>query len=80
MGEAAEPTAAVAGFARVVRESGLEISLRGDGLELNRPDLLAAQMARPENAPMRKATVRPVRDDDLVMLAQRFYRLTDASR
>jgi hypothetical protein len=29
---------------------------------------------------MRKATVRPVRDDDLVMLAQRFYRLTDASR
>lgn len=80
MGEAPEPTAAVAGFARVVRESGLEISLRGDGLELNRPDLLAAQMARPENAPMRKATVRPVRDDDLVMLAQRFYRLTDASR
>ena len=27
---------------------------------------------------MRKATVRPVGDDDLVMLAQRFYRLADA--
>ena len=78
MGEAAEPEAAVAVFGRVVRASGLKISLRDDGLELNRPDLLAAQMARPENAPMRKATVRPVGDDDLLMLAQRFYRLADA--
>ena len=78
MGEAAEPEAAVAAFGRVVRASGLKISLRDDGLELNRPDLLAAQMARPENAPMRKATVRPVGDDDLLMLAQRFYRLADA--
>ena len=78
MGEAAEPEAAVAAFGRVVRASGLKISLRDDGLELNRPDLLAAQMARPENAPMRKATVRLVGDDDLLMLAQRFYRLADA--
>jgi alcohol dehydrogenase class IV len=80
MGEAPEPAAAVAGFARIVRGSGLKISLRGEGLELNRPDLLAAHMARPENAPMRKATVRPVRDDDLLMLAQRFYGLADTSR
>jgi alcohol dehydrogenase class IV len=78
MGEASEPQAAVAAFARLVRASGLKISLRDDGLQLNRPDLLAAQMAAPQNAPMRKATVRPVRDDDLLMLAQRFYGLADA--
>jgi alcohol dehydrogenase class IV len=80
MGEAPEPDAAVSAFARVVRQSGLKISLRDDGLELNRPELLAAQMAKPQNAPMRKATVRTVRDDDLVMLAERFYGLTDGGR
>jgi hypothetical protein len=37
-------------------------------------------MAQPQNAPMRKATVRPVRDEDLVMLAQRFYGLADGWR
>lgn len=80
MGETPEPDAAVSAFAHVVRASGLKISLRDDGLELNRPELLAAQMAQPQNAPMRKATVRPVRDEDLVMLAQRFYGLADGWR
>jgi alcohol dehydrogenase len=80
MGEAPEPEAAVSAFGRVVRASGLKISLRDDGLELNRPDLLAAQMSEPQNAPMRKATVRPVRDEDLLMLAQRFYGLAERWR
>jgi alcohol dehydrogenase class IV len=80
MGEAPEPEAAVSAFGRVVRASGLKISLRDDGLELNRPDLLAAQMSEPQNAPMRKATVRPVRDEDLLMLAQRFYGLAESWR
>jgi alcohol dehydrogenase len=80
MGEVPRPDAAVSAFARVVRASGLKISLRDDGLELNRPELLAAQMSQPQNAPMRKATVRPVRDEDLVMLAQRFYGLADGWR
>jgi alcohol dehydrogenase len=80
MGEAPEPEAAMWAFGRVVRASGLKISLRDDGLELNRPDLLAAQMSEPQNAPMRKATVRPVRDEDLLMLAQRFYGLAERWR
>ena len=80
MGEPSQPAAAVSAFARVVRGSGLKISLRDDGLELNRPELLAAQMAQPQNAPMRKATVRPVRDEDLLMLAERFYGLADGWR
>jgi hypothetical protein len=33
------------------------------------------QMAAPENAPMRKSTVRGVSDDDLLMLAERVYAL-----
>jgi alcohol dehydrogenase class IV len=80
MGETPKPDAAVSVFGRVVRESGLKISLRDDGLELNRPELLAAQMSQPQNAPMRKATVRPVRDEDLLMLAQRFYGLAEGWR
>jgi len=80
MGEPSQPGAAVSAFARVVRGSGLKISLRDDGLELNLPELLAAQMAQPQNAPMRKATVRPVRDEDLLMLAERFYGLADGWR
>src|SRR5262245_52378 len=80
MGETPKPDAAVSAFGRVVRESGLKISLRDDGLELNRPELLAAQMSQPQNAPMRKATVRPVRDEDLLMLAQRFYGLAEGWR
>jgi alcohol dehydrogenase class IV len=80
MGETPEPDAAVSAFAHVVRASGLKISLRDDGLELNRPELLAAQMSQPQNAPMRKATVRPVRDEDLLMLAQRFYGLAEGWR
>ena len=77
---APEPDAAVSAFARVVRESGLKISLGDDGIALDRPELLAAQMAEPQNAPMRKATVRPVRDEDLVTLAQRFYGLAEGWR
>ncbi len=75
MGEAPHARAAAAAFVRLARASGLKLSLAGDGLALNRPELLAEQMAAPENAPMRNATARKVTDDDLLMLAERVYAL-----
>lgn len=75
MGERPEPQAAASGFVRLARTSGLKLSLAGDGLALNRPELLAQQMAAPENAPMRNATARKVTDEDLLMLAERVYGL-----
>jgi alcohol dehydrogenase class IV len=75
MGEKPDASAAVRRFAELVRSSGIKISLAGEGIELNRPEKLAEQMASPANAPMRKSTVREVRDEDLLSLAQMFYAL-----
>lgn len=75
MGEDPEASSAISSFAKLVRSSGIKTSLEGEGLELDRPDRLAEQMAAPENAPMRKATVRHVSDEDLLMLARRLYDL-----
>jgi alcohol dehydrogenase class IV len=66
---------AVAAYDRLVRATGIKISLAGDGLDLARPELLAEHMALPANAPMRKATLRYPSDDDLIMLAKRVYAL-----
>jgi alcohol dehydrogenase class IV len=66
---------AVAIYRSLVRSSGIKVSLAGDGLALNRPELLAEQMALPANASMRNATVRTPDDSDLLMLAQRVYAL-----
>jgi alcohol dehydrogenase class IV len=76
MGEKAEAAAAVKAYDRLVRASGLKISLAGDGLELNRPELLAEHMASPANNPMRKSTARFPEDADLLELARRLYALT----
>ncbi|MGE0213650.1 MAG: iron-containing alcohol dehydrogenase [Parvibaculaceae bacterium] len=75
MGRKPEAKAAAKGFVTLARDAGLKLSLANDGLELNRPELLAERMALPENAPMRNATARKVSDDDLLMLAQRVYAL-----
>jgi alcohol dehydrogenase class IV len=75
MGEEPVAEAAIRAFDGLVRSSGIKIGLSGEGFGLDRPELLAEQMAAPENAPMRKSTVRPVSDDDLLMLAQRVYSL-----
>jgi alcohol dehydrogenase class IV len=75
MGEDSKASSAIVSFTKLVRSSGIKISLEGEGLELNRPDRLAERMAAPENAPMRKATVRQVGDEDLLMLARRLYAL-----
>ena len=65
----------VAAYGRLVRATGIKISLAGDGLDLGKPELLAARMAARANAPMRKATKRYPTDGDLLALARRFYAL-----
>ena len=58
-----------------MRSSGIKVSLDGEGFALDRPELLAEQMAAAENAPMRKSTVRRVSDADLLVLAQKVFAL-----
>lgn len=62
----------VAGFDRLVRASGMDVS---PGLSGVTAAALAAHMAAPANAPMRKSTLRYPGDGDLVMLAERFLSL-----
>ncbi|MCA3556083.1 iron-containing alcohol dehydrogenase [Aestuariivirga sp.] len=62
----------VVAFDRIVRASGIVVA---PGLESVTPEALAAQMAAPANAPMRKSTLRYPTDGDLVMLAGRFLAL-----
>lgn len=66
----------VSTYGRLVRASGIKISLAGDGLDLGDPQLLARHMALPGNRPMRKSTVRYPSEADLVMLAGRFLALS----
>ena len=65
----------VKAYERIVRASGIKVSLGGDGLDHVEPERLAAHMASPANRPMRKSTVRYPSDEDLVMLAGRFLSL-----
>jgi alcohol dehydrogenase len=76
MGGPEEAEHAVSAYERLVRGSGIKISLIGEGLELNRPEKLAEHMASPANTPMRKSTPRDISDDDLLMLAERVYALS----
>ncbi|MFN4141428.1 iron-containing alcohol dehydrogenase [Aestuariivirga sp.] len=66
---AADPVGA---YDRLVRASGIKLSLAGEGLDHVTPETLAEHMAAPANAPMRKSTARTPADDDLVLLAERF--------
>ena len=68
LGETGGAAAVPGAFERLVRASGLEVRLHECG-DLT-AERLAAQIARPENAPMRQANRRPVGDDDLVALAR----------
>ncbi|MBZ0261887.1 MAG: iron-containing alcohol dehydrogenase [Hyphomicrobiales bacterium] len=69
---AADPIAA---YDRLVRATGMKISLEGDGLDLAKPELLAEHMASPANAPMRKSNLRYPGDAELVELARLVYDL-----
>jgi alcohol dehydrogenase class IV len=68
----AEPVRA---YDRLVRATGMKISLEGDGLDLNKPELLAEHMASPANAPMRKSNQRYPSEAELVELARLVYGL-----
>jgi alcohol dehydrogenase class IV len=65
----------VKAYDRLVRATGIKVSLDGDGLDLGNPALLAEHMASPANNPMRKSTARFPSDSELVMLAGRFLAL-----
>jgi alcohol dehydrogenase class IV len=65
----------VRAYDRLVRATGMKISLEGDGLDLNKPELLAEHMASPANAPMRKSNLRYPNDAELVELARLVYDL-----
>ncbi len=65
----------VAAYDRLVRATTMKISLEGDGLDLARPELLAAHMASPANAPMRNANLRYPSDAELLELARLVYDL-----
>ena len=66
---------AVMAYERLVRATGIKISLAGDGLDLDHPELLARHMASPANNPMRKSCARYPDDAELVKLAERFLQL-----
>jgi alcohol dehydrogenase len=66
---------AVKAYDRLVRATGIKVSLEGDGLDLGNPKLLAEHMASPANNPMRKSTARYPDDAELVKLAERFLAL-----
>ena len=66
---------AVKAYAKLVRATGIKVSLAGDGLDLSNPELLAKHMASPANNPMRKSTARYPDDAELVMLAGRMLSL-----
>lgn len=65
----------VKAYERLVRATGMKISLEGDGLDLSKPELLAERMASPANAPMRKSNQRYPSDAELVDLARLVYGL-----
>ena len=62
-------------FEDLVRRSRIKVDFAGDGLDLDRPELLAERMASAAHAPMRKNTVRDVSDADLMHLAKCVYAL-----
>jgi hypothetical protein len=69
MGLGADPDAFPAGFRALASAAGLVLDSTAVAPGLT-AEALAARMAAPENASMRKSTKRPVRDDDLLPLAR----------
>ena len=69
MGEARDAAKLQPAFDRLLRESGVKVSLRGEGHDDVTPAALARQMARPENEAMRRSNRRKVSDADLLAFA-----------
>lgn len=74
LGEPSEPGRVPDAFARLLRRVGIDAGSREDGFADLAPEALAAQMARPENASMRRSNARDVGDDDLLTFARRILR------
>jgi hypothetical protein len=70
MGEGTHARALPGAFERLLREAGVKVSLAGEGHDDVTPENLAMQMAKPENASMRKSNRRPVADADLLTFAR----------
>jgi alcohol dehydrogenase class IV len=70
LGEPAEASRVPATFERLLRKAGIAVSLAGDGFDGIAPEELAAQMARPENASMRRSNARDIADEDLLSFAR----------
>ena len=58
-----------AAFDRLLRASGVKVSLAGEGHDQITPAELALQMGRPENEAMRRSNRRTVADADLLTFA-----------
>jgi alcohol dehydrogenase class IV len=69
MGEPANAAKLPGAVDRLIRDVGIKVSLSGEGHDNITPDQLATQMARPENAAMRRSNRRPVADTDLLLFA-----------
>ena len=69
MGEARGVRALPTAFERLLRDSGVKVSLAGEGYDQVTPAALASQMARPENEAMRRSNRRTVADADLLTFA-----------
>jgi alcohol dehydrogenase class IV len=69
MGESGGADGVPAAFSRLLRAVGVNTALNGEGYDVT-VEALAAQMAKPENAAMRRSNRRPVADDDLALFAR----------
>jgi alcohol dehydrogenase class IV len=69
MGETGGAEAVPAAFNRLVRSVEIKTTLADEGYDVM-AEQLAAQMARPENAAMRRSNRRPVADEDLYVFAR----------
>jgi alcohol dehydrogenase class IV len=76
MGEPADAARVPAAFERLLRQSGIKVSLAGEGYDAIRPADLALQMARPENEAMRRSNRRLVADADLLTFAHEMLAAT----
>jgi alcohol dehydrogenase class IV len=74
MGQPAEAARVTAAFERLLRGSGMPVSLATDGFGGIEPKRLARQMARPENASMRRSNARTIGDEDLLAFARTVLR------
>jgi len=70
MGEGHDASRVPATFEHLLRAVGVKVALSGEGYDDITPEQLAAKMAAPENAPMRRSNRRPIADAELLRFAR----------